>query len=333
MLQIYDGYDDTADLIPININAPSIISKTSTIYITSSGGAFNLTYTVVPKDSIENNTNSCENKAITVPISNIIYMSSANYPNPYNNSMDCSWMVASAKPEYHVEMKFNTVELEDIGTCVDFIEVSQSKDLSVWTNTTQFCKKEPTSNLRFLGNPYLKLRFKSDPDINKKGFSTEVSSVCGSEMFGSYGYINLTAMLKDSSRYMFDCTWLLNVQYGRRIQLNFSDIQFDNNVNCVSYVLLKNGVSENSPNLGMGRLCTNDDFSNIQPSSTHSVTLRLRATRSNLKRGMISFTEILSDCSKTIQLLGDEKIDIATPNWPNIPNPKTECIWTIIAVS
>lgn len=313
------------------IDAPSIISKTSTIYITSSGGAFNLTYTVVPKDAIENNTNSCENKAIMVPIGNKILMTSPNYPNPYNNSLDCSWTVASAKQEYHVEMKFNTVELEDIGTCVDVIEVSQSQDLSAWKNTTQFCKKELDTNLHFIGNPYLKLHFKSDHDINKKGFSAEVSSVCGSEMFGSYGYINLTAMLKDSSRYMFDCTWLLNVQYGRRIQLNVSNLQLINNVNCLSFVLLKNGVSENSPNLGVGRLCMNEDFSNIQPSSSHSVTLRLKAFRNNLKSGIISFTEVLSDCSKTIQLLGDEKIDIATPNWPNIPNPKTECIWNIIA--
>lgn len=315
----------------MNIQAPSIISKTSSIYITSTGGAFSLTYTVVPKGSTLNNTNTCENQAVTVPIGNSIYMSSPNYPKPYNDSLDCSWLVASSKPEYHVEMKFSTVELEDLIPCVDFIEVSQSNDLSVWTNTSQFCKKEPDSNLRFIGNPYLKLRFKSDSDINKKGFSAEVSSICGSHMFGSYGYINLTAMFKDSSRYLFDCTWFLNVQYGRRIQLNFTDMQFDNNVNCMSYILLKNGVSENSPNLGIGRLCTNEHFSNIPYSSSHSVTLRLRATRNNLKQAIISFTEIMSDCSKTIQLLGDEQIEIATPNWPNIPNPKTECVWNIVA--
>lgn len=329
MLKVYDGYDDSADLIELNSETPSITSKTRTLYITSTGGAFNFTYNMIPKAATENNTSSCENKAVSIPDIGNIVLKSPNYPKPYNNNIDCSWQIAPANREYHAELKFNALDLEEIGTCIDFVEISQSKDLQTWTNTTQICKKEANSSPRFIGNPYLKLRFRTDGDIGKKGYEAVASSVCGSSMYGSFGSINITNMM--TNRYLLDCSWQFNVQYGRRIQISFSDIKIQNNINCYSYIVLKNGIFENSPNLGIGRLCKNEDFVTIPPSSSHSITLKMRATRGVFQRGVISFTEVLSECSKTIQLLGDEEQEISTPNWPNIPNPKTECVWNIVA--
>lgn len=54
-------------------------------------------------------------------------------------------------------------------------------------------------------------------------------------------------------------------------------------------------------------------------------------------RGMSSFTlryeEVTFDCGGTIIFNGENSTIINTPNYPNIPHPHIECVWTVIVPS
>lgn len=93
---------------------------------------------------------------------------------------------------------------------------------------------------------------------------------------------------------------------------------------------LKNGATSYSPNLGNGKYC--GDEPPIEVLNTTSNALYVKYKGQLQKEFIISYQEKSLSCGGTISLdKFENQTFITSPNYPNIPQPYTECFWTITA--
>ena len=131
----------------------------------------------------------------------------------------------------------------------------------------------------------MKLRFKTDRSVTKKGFKVRLTAACGGFLTGTRGVIKTPGYPNDYSPNL-DCVWRVQVTPGRKIRVNFNSIDLStSDSQCpTDFITLRNGLSELSPLMLInsnqaggqnGRICQP-----ITPSSanTSSNSLLLRFT-------------------------------------------------------
>ncbi|TMW47069.1 hypothetical protein DOY81_007848 [Sarcophaga bullata] len=274
----------------------------------------------------------------TLRINSSIVFNSPGFPNGYDSNLQCSWTIMPNNPAMHTEIIFITVDIEEFQDCfADYVRVSHSNDLQNWQESAKICKKTASEVLRYEGRPYLKLEFVTDSGINKTGFSSLITTKCGAELTDRRGFVNITELKGGGVSYQQDCIWTIKVRPGRRIRLTFPIFGYVyqySEGNCKTYFLVRNGMAEDSPFLGKGKYCDND-IADILETSSNRAYIKFSRNGFPTFRASFHYEEISQDCSKEIILMDDFVWDriqtITTPNYPNIPNPHSECIWKIIA--
>ncbi|XP_065362088.1 cubilin homolog [Calliphora vicina] len=338
--KFYDGYSDIG--APIDYaNTHVIRSNTNILYFTATRGPFQFKWKQLSKDVVHSNQTAekmselCGNQYFRINKTPLLF-SSPGYPQGYDANLQCAWTVISNNPAMHTELLLLKIDLEEFDECfADYVKVSKSSDLQNWQELEKMCKTTSNKIIRFEGNPYLKVEFVTDTGVNKTGFAFLASTKCGAELGDRRGFVNITELNVNSGFNQQDCVWTIRVRQGRRIRLSFPDFWLRSpNTDCKTYILVRNGMAEDSPFLGKGKYCDNDITDILETSSNRAY---IKFTRTGFSEFLASFhyEEIIPECSKEIILNENYKWDriqtITTPNYPNIPNPHSECIWKIIA--
>ena len=96
---------------------------------------------------------------------------SPNYPNDYPSSSDCAWTLDFG-PGIFVRVHFDNFNLEEQSTCsFDYVSLLDGPNQTspILDGTTTYCGNLRPPNITHLGP--LTIRFRSDKDTARKGFS------------------------------------------------------------------------------------------------------------------------------------------------------------------
>ncbi|XP_073838257.1 cubilin [Musca autumnalis] len=337
-IKFYDGYSDIG--APIDYATSHIVqTNTNILYLTAYRGPFQFEWKQLSKQAVRDNQTAeriaemCGSQ--TLRINNTLFFNSPGYPVGYAPNLKCSWVVVPNDPSRHAVVTFLKIDLEEYAECfADYVRISASRDMENWQVLDTMCKKSPDKDHKYHGTPYLKMEFITDSGVNKTGFTSLITTKCGSELTGRSGFVNIT--LDRSSSYNTECVWSIRVRQGRRIRLQFPDSLLQGQYspgNCNVFFLVRNGIDEDSPFLGKGKYCENNITDILETSSNRAY---IKFSRSGFPgyRASFRYEEISQECSREIVLQNDYKnVEqmIMSPNYPNIPNPHTECIWKVRA--
>ncbi|XP_053948471.1 cubilin homolog [Anastrepha ludens] len=342
-IKFFDGYSDIGLQIDYS-NTNFVRSSTNILYIKASRGPFKFEWSTLSKEELKNNQTLEENAAIcgkniySINTGLLVFVNSPGYPNGYASSLNCSWLLMPTNPATHVTLQMTKVDLEDMAECAaDYVTVSASNDLQSWQELDRLCKKPDNVQKDYHGTPYLKLNFVTDFSVNKTGFSARSRVGCGSEMTARQALVNITNLVSGINNFQTDCVWKIQVRQSRRIRIRFveSYLAPDSQSNiCRAYFLVRNGLAEDSPFLGKGKYCENN-ITDLLETTSNRAFIKFSRTSFPRFRAAFYYEEISHECSDVLVLAEGTRLDqektINSPNYPNIPNPHSECIWRVEA--
>ncbi|XP_045482434.1 cubilin [Harmonia axyridis] len=257
-------------------------------------------------------------------------LTSPGYPNGYADQLDCEWIFSTA-PVNHLVVNFPWVDLRSVYgvyyscSSLDSIEIfSGNEKTGEWKSIKQICSFNE-SNSAYLTSNRMKIKFSTDYSGNGTGFTAEVREFCGGETFDSEGMIFFDEKHPRGPK----CSWNITVAIGKTISVEFPkfDIAPGQEEGCNNYLMLKNGLESDSPPLGDGKYC-----GKIAPKlETTSNRLSVKYIGSpNIKGFVLHFKAVSYKCGGYVELNNFENSTFfSSPNYPNVPPPHIECIWTI----
>ncbi|KAJ0177495.1 hypothetical protein K1T71_007504 [Dendrolimus kikuchii] len=352
-LSIYDGYDDTGILITnlcgiLKEDRTTYHSSSNVMYIklslddTNTGSLFYLTWTNNQKNEIDIisgekfNCGLNQTKIILPGMSSIF--ESPNYPNDYDNEQNCQWIFKTFSGR-HLTVVFTDFNIEDTSDCfADSVSVYKAHDPNQWDPITKdICITDTIKDKVLNGSELVKVTFKTDHSVVRRGFQGKVSSLCGGLVTNSSGEISAVwADVYLQFKYRIKCEWTVKVRAGKRIKFKFSHFNISNtNDNCETYVVLRNGESVESPLLG--RYC-GYDHENRDAKVTSGSALYISFTSIKgryagvFKTFKIYYEEKGVECGSTSVLSFDHQWEIInSPNYPSVPDAYSECVWIFTA--
>ncbi|XP_043916230.1 cubilin-like [Protopterus annectens] len=259
---------------------------------------------------------------------------SPGWPNNYQNSIDCTWIIRS--PESTVELNILAMDIEFQTSCLYDRLVIRDGDNNIAPVLATLCGREPPGPIRSTGDAML-IRFTSDSIIPGAGFNASFHKSCG-------GYFHVNRGILTSTHYPQsypanqNCTWHVVVTSGYTINVNFEQpfqIQ-GSGTGCSSgdYLELRNGEDALSPPLstsgGNGRYCGSSP-----PSALHTTDnflfIRFISDGSNEGQGFkLSYEAKSLACGGNIFVTDSDPIGyITSPNYPNNYPQNADCIWLI----
>ncbi|EDW26617.1 GL13113 [Drosophila persimilis] len=353
-LRFYDGYSDIGAQLETVSDAP-IISSTNVVYFTASRGPFKLNWQRLSKESLRSNrtaeeqTRHCGQQLLRLN-QTMFTLNSPGYPGGYENGLQCAWSLVPVNPAMHAVFQLAKLDLEVFGNgeCIaDYLKISQSADMQTWTEQAKLCAElNNTSPRIFHGSPYLNVEFITDASVNQTGFNGVVRTECGSELSSPRGLVNITETVLSSPLRPQECVWKLRVRQGRRIRIDFPDFQLDNpnggsgapspfgggQQQCGTFLMVRNGYAADSPFLGRGKYC-DSGITDVLETTSNRAYIKFRYQGYPRFRVTFRFEELGHACSGRIVLgpaAGEQQV-ITSPNYPNLPNPHSECVWVITA--
>lgn len=318
-----------------------LLSHTSAVYLRSNNRIlqhFVIEWKAISKTAVAGNLTdeSCKKQIITLANYSYVNISSPGFPDGYDNDLDCEWIIKTNDSATHVALMLRFVDLENVTDCAaDYLAIYSSSDLVDWKLEKKECSVPRIHfNREFLihGRPFLKLHFHTDISENRTGFEAYIIPACGGVMTEPNGIINGHTGSAIIYTNIMNCTWNIRVKPGRKIQFEFTEMKLPANPNggCDGYVSIRDGIDEHSPYLGNGRFCEATAKSNLPLTTSHRAFVIFSFTQLDHLQWELSYKEIGEDCGDTIWLTKENKeINITTPNYPNIPQPHTECTWII----
>ncbi|XP_077300380.1 cubilin homolog [Arctopsyche grandis] len=361
---IYDGYDATAPVLITacgnNLPEPTE-SSTNVLYIQfrNSGGPigslFLLEWTRVTIELNDDgdlspfgplNTTCGRKDIIFVPIASDTTLTSPGFPGGYGVNLRCQW-IFETDPTHHISFKFISMDLEDSYECImDKIIISTTSQANPndWTVIDSYCRSNATGMV-VEGYNRLKVEFHTDLSGNNTGFEAKIYSSCGGNLTSSTGILSPSfpkLNMYNRIRPQSTCVWSITVRPGRTIKLEFLQLNgtgLDPNT-CNNFLMIRNGDSNDSPILGDGKYCGNVIPSTpLQTTGNRLFVKYNSAFRYPLPISFQSFfnfklkySEESIVCDYRLKLTNNENsTTISSPNYPNIPNPFTECVWVIMA--
>lgn len=130
------------------------------------------------------------------------------------------------------------------------------------------------------------------------------------------------------------CTWEITVQTGRTIQFEFDKLNLARHDDgaCNSYIIIRNGVHDDSPFLGVGKYC--NGISTIPATSSNKAIVQFARNiiSKHTNEFILKYQQVEHECGGSHTLdYSKESVTISTPNYPNIPSPHIECVWRVTA--
>ncbi|XP_050362534.1 cubilin-like [Nymphalis io] len=349
-LLVYDGYDDEAPILQefcgllkkehINLQTSSNVVYLKLILDEENIGSLFLikwsqSNTDIKEDNDKINCGSNQTK-ILLPNNDSVF-NSPNYPNEYDPDLKCVW-IFDITPGRHLSLSFKEIALEETPNCfADHISVFSSNQANWIPIIENVCLAENVNKKSFVSTTAMKVAFQSDSSIARKGFQAIVKSVCGGVLKYKSGVIEITWLdFQDRSLDKIKCNWTIKARPGRTIKLQFIHFNITNDNECTTYVILRNGESVESPLLGDGKYCGYSHENRDQiVSSSNAVYISYVGDTRYFRMSKIfyyfklHYEEKNIECGVTSTLDADHKWEIITsPNYPSVPTPYTECIWT-----
>ncbi|XP_050561143.1 cubilin-like [Spodoptera frugiperda] len=349
-LTIYDGYDSTAPILQelngVLAERKVIQSSSSVVLITlttdesNAGSKFHLSWTkTVENYDVEtgNSVNCGSNTTELVVPGHTASLSSPNYPSDYSDNLNCEWVFKSEMGR-HLAIKFVDFDIEDTHACfADSVSVYSSDTPGNWQVVNDNICNSEIARSGFNTSIYMKIKFKTDSSITRKGFLARVNSKCGGLMTALSGHIKPTWLdVQPQYRYMIptQCIWRVKVRPGRTIKLLFTQFNITNkNDDCDTYVILRNGDSAEAPLLASGKYC-GYEHENRADIVTSSNSLYISYTKGSFtfQSFTIYYEEQNFECGSTTTLTSDHRWEvISSPNYPDVPIPYSECEWVFTA--
>ncbi|XP_033150281.1 cubilin homolog [Drosophila busckii] len=343
-VRFWDGYADIGAQLHLREDKP-LVSSTNVLFMKATRGPFRLTWQRLSKEALASNRSAeqqsrlCGQQLVTLSPT-LVRFASPGYPTGYEPNLDCSWTLVAADEATHATLRLVALDLEQFGDeCIaDYLEISASTDMQHWRPLIKTCTQpNETASRVFQGTPYLRMRFVTDGSVNKTGFVTALRASCGGELTAPSGLVNITRLMMNNLMSQPECVWTIRVRRGKRVRITFPEFRLpsggvQDGEQCRGYMMVRNGFAEDSPFLGRGKYCDNN-ITDVLVTSSNRAYIKFR--RLNLPRILASFhyEELGDACSEQLVLDetdGGERI-IHSPNYPNLPNPHTECIWRVTA--
>lgn len=348
-LILIDGYDDEG---PILQELCGLLKEDNKIFRTTSnaiylklildeenfGSLFHIQWAQSNKlviDSSDKINCGLNKTKVILPINDFEFHS-PNYPNEYSSNSNCIWIL-EVNPGRHLKLTIKDVTLEETPNCfADYISIFSS-DQGEWRPIIEnACRTEDLNKKVFTSRTAIKVQFKSDSSIVRKGFLANVRSICGGLLQEKSGEVEIGNYdFHDRFESKIRCNWTIKVRPGRTIQMKFIHFNITNDKECSSYVILRNGESVESPFLSNGKYCgyshENKDqiISSSNVVSVSYVALNpLLHLKNKFQYFKLYYEEKNIECGLTSSLDADHTWEIiSSPNYPSVPNPYTECIW------
>lgn len=299
--------------------------------------AFKLRWQKIPNPSqipaSEINDPKCGNNSQYIIINhyNIQEFSSPGFPNGYENYLNCSWIVTTNLTTYHPNFRLSYLDLENDQECLShYVEIFQSSNMIEWISLGRYCSP-PLPTRSFAGTPFLKINFITNWASNRTGFRGDLKAECGNTLTQPSGvikHINVANRIFGISTNQ-SCTWVIKLRPGKMIEFMFEDI----NIDCSSPssgLIIRNGGDVTSPFLGNKRYCgTSGNDIDIPITSSNTAVVVIGYVY-NAATFTLAYQEKGIDCSHQI-ILSELRpnVIITSPNFPNKPDPHSECTWII----
>ncbi|KAH1029878.1 hypothetical protein HUJ05_003031 [Dendroctonus ponderosae] len=342
-MKLYDGMDDEAPLLYSAcglVKDKTVLSTSNMMYIVLSlysvrtDAYFLLKWRELPKKSAKtshsNTTTSACTYEYTLNGQSNVTLSSPGYPNGYAHDSNCEW-IYKIEPQYHLELEFVDLSLETWGKfrqCVfsDTVKVyTKYEKNGAWVPLIQICNNSKPDD-RSVGTDLLKVEFSTNKYFNGSGFQAVIFGKCGGSLTEPNGKI----IFNKDHAHDVECQWNITVRPGRTINIRFVEFdlsQSDPDSKCRNYLMVRNGKFADSPFLQNGIFCGPNPPSSLQSSSNY---LYLKYVGSAHVKGFeIDYSEVSFSCGGSIRLGAEDSYTIQSPNYPNVPQPHTECIWII----
>ncbi|XP_058456836.1 cubilin homolog [Malaya genurostris] len=351
-LEIYDGYDDSAEPLKeelCGLTPPEPFrSSSNVVYIrldhTDASGPtkFLLNWEQIGKVEQSSDTDSaneqfCGGHQVIALSENVTSynLTSPGYPEGYRANLNCSWIFQSSVSTHHPVLQFNYVDLEESDSCLsDYLLISTSADMITWSDAEKICTFGFKVKTTFEGKPFIKVVFRTDYFTNRTGFTGVVSLRCGGVITEPNGIISVSSVssAKQSINRVLDymCLWNITVRPGRIIEFRFISISIVKTPSegCAGYVSIKNGIDEYSPLLGS--FCGTEIPAVVNTSSNRGF-VKYYSGHLITNEFKLAYREVGLQCGGRIVLQKINSTVITTPNFPEVPHPHSECIWTVLA--
>ncbi|GBP07555.1 Cubilin [Eumeta japonica] len=177
-----------------------------------------------------------------------------NNATTYGHNVRCAWVIHTV-PDKVINVTFTRFDVEFSNDCTsDFLQIHDGRN-SMSQLIGRFCGTElPKGGNIISSHNNLYFWFRSDASQASQGFAlhwTSIAPVCGGQINERvYGVITSPG---SPGRYPpnRDCNWQLSVDPGKRIQINFFQLDLENHPNCsFDYLEMFDGNSRTDSLLG-----------------------------------------------------------------------------------
>ncbi|XP_061441668.1 cubilin [Rhineura floridana] len=273
---------------------------------------------------------------------------SPNYPQPYSNGSDCSWVIR-VDSGHRVLLNFTDFEIESHRACLyDYVAVSNERYFSgiVMTNSDsplkvfdgpndeapllqKVCGLRTPSPITATQNTMF-VRFRSDRTVHLRGFKAQFTEVCGSVLEAdSFGATISSPLYPASYPNNQNCSWIIRAQEPfNHVTLSFMDFATeDSRHNCsTDYVEIREGDNYDAPL--QGRYC-GTTIPHPVTSFGNALSINFASNNAIVAKGFhATFAASTSACGGTFHM---ERGAFNSPNFPEPYPPNIECVWNILS--
>ncbi|XP_066440814.1 cubilin [Eleutherodactylus coqui] len=253
---------------------------------------------------------------------------SPDYPMRYPNNRECIWYITTS-PGSSIEISILDFDIEYHSTCnYDVLEIYGGPELSS-PRLAQLCtSRAPGNPLRVssTGNAAT-VRFKTDTYGSGKGFKAawrEVPGGCGGVFQAPNGEIHSPNYPRPYD-HNTDCSWLIKVDPGHRVFLNFTDFDTESASISGDSVSVYDGENSAAPKLAE---LSGSQIPSAITSTQNSMFVHLKSDSSINHRGFSArFSEVCGSSIVTDAIGGVISSPLYPAKYPNNQN----CSWILKA--
>ncbi|XP_037243046.1 cubilin isoform X5 [Falco rusticolus] len=253
---------------------------------------------------------------------------SPNYPQPYSNNVDCSWVI-QVDYNHRVLLNFTDLDIENHYSC-DYGNVAvfdgPSNEAHLLRKLCGTQHPPPITSSRNL----MYIRLQSNATNQHRGFSARFTEACGSFIESdSVGAAISSPLYPAKYPDNQNCSWIIQAQEPfNHVILSFTDFDIENSSqNCTTnFVEILDGNNYEAPL--QGRYC-GTTIPHPITSFSNALVVNFISNNNFASRGFhATYTASSSSCGGTFHM------DRGAFNSPGYPEPyllNTECVWTILS--
>ncbi|KAL8573023.1 hypothetical protein ACOMHN_010453 [Nucella lapillus] len=265
------------------------------------------------------------------------YLQSPNYPNNYNNSLNCTWTISSSSG-HRVWVNITDINLESHNSCYyDYVRIADGGSIF-----GTFCGSEIPSPIMSTGSR-LTITFVTDASITQPGFRIAYKAACGGTLQSTQGIIRSPGYPSNYPANL-NCMWSVNVPSGRTIVVRFNGtFSISGSSPCSGdYVQLLNGAQSTSPPLRpngtsstsnpSGKYCGTTAPARMETSSNRLTVNFVTDASGNAPGFSLFYSQLTVTCGGQLTLTNSMRSGYFTsPNYPGNYPHRVECVWVITA--